>query len=221
MTSNSFGIRALRRGLLVLFLSCVTNPQTSSGQIRSVAISPDSKLVAASFEKEGNKAFIYRVAVETGVAIRLTAAKDGEESSPASPDGERIAYTYWPGNHKRPRIVIVNIDGTDSREWSPTRVSDSTPVFSPDGKTIVFMAASDGKHGYDYDVYRLDLQTGSWERLTKGNGYATNLTVSMNGKTAVFLKWRSDRHATLVGSEVYLLDLETRKLISLSITGLD
>lgn len=52
----------------------------------------------------------------------------------------------------------------------------------PDGKGILFLAASEGKHGYDYDVYR-------W--TSKGNGYATDLNVFPDAKTAGFLKWRS------------------------------
>ena len=79
------------------------------------------------------------------------------------------------------------------------------PNFTPDGKSIVFLAATEGWRFYDYDVYRLDLQTGAVERLTKRNGYATDLRVFADGKTAAFLKWRSDRHATPVESELYLL----------------
>ncbi len=325
-------MRALAGVPLLLFLTCTSNGASSSGRIRSVAVSPDGKLVALDFEK-GGTSFIYKIAVDTGVATRLTDAKDGEESSPAfSPDGKQIAYTYWPADHRRSRIVIVNADGSDPRQWSPSAVNDFSPVFSPDGKTIVFsrsgyygsaspvaqahphawnfyasdlggtnlrqltnenfymaspasispdgksmvivteglysnrqicvysldgtgsptqslrphvakeadhknpilnypnfmpdgrsilfMAASNGKHGYDYDVYRIDLETKSLERLTNGNGYATNLRVSMDGKTAIFLKWRSDRHATPVESKIYVLDIETRKLVPLSVTGL-
>jgi Tol biopolymer transport system component len=61
-------------------------------------------------------------------------------------------------------------------------------------------------------VYRLDLQTGAVERLTKRNGYATDLRVFADGKTAVFLKWRSDHHATPVQSELYLLDLQSHNV---------
>jgi Tol biopolymer transport system component len=333
LSKRCVAMRALAGVPLLLFLTWMSNGASHSGLIRSVTVSPDGKLVALDFEK-GGASFIYKIAVDTGVATRLTDTKDGEESSPAfSPDGKRIAYTYWPADHRRSRIVIVNIDGSDPRQWSPSAVNDFSPVFSPDGTTIVFsrsgysgtaspiaeahphawnfyasdldgaklrqltneefymaspasispdgksmvivteglnsnrqiciyslegagpptkslrphvpkeadhknpilnypnflpdgrsvlfMAASNGKHGYDYDVYRIDLETKSLERLTNGNGYATNLRVSMDGKTAVFLKWRSDRHATPIQSAVYLLDIESRNIAPLNIAGLN
>ena len=326
-------MRALRCLMLLLSLAQMSNGASPSGQIRSVAISPDGKLVAVDFHK-ANTSFIYKIAVDTGVATRLTDAKDGEELGPAfSPDGMRIAYTYRPTDHRRPRIIMVNADGSEARQWSPSAANDFSPIFSPDGKTIIFsrsgyygsaspiaqahphawdfyasdldgtnlrqltdenfymaspasispdgknmvvvtetletnaqiaiysldrpgqpiltlrphvpkeadhknpildfpnympdgksvlfMDATDGRHGYDYDVYRLDLGTGSVERLTNGNGYATNLKVSKDGKTAVFLKWRSDRHATPVESEIYMLDIGTRRLTPLNIIGLN
>ncbi len=95
------------------------------------------------------------------------------------------------------------------------------PNYMPDGKSILFMAASNGKHGYDYDVYRVDLGTGSLERLTNGNGYATDLKVSADGNTAVFLKWHSKWRGTPDKSELYLLDVQTHKLTPLKITGLN
>jgi Tol biopolymer transport system component len=95
------------------------------------------------------------------------------------------------------------------------------PNYMPDGKSVLFMAASDGRHGYDYDVYRMDFQTGTTERLTEGNGYATDLRVSADGRTAVFLKWRSDWHRTPVESAIYLLDLQSHKLTLLKVSGLN
>jgi Tol biopolymer transport system component len=94
------------------------------------------------------------------------------------------------------------------------------PNFMPDGKSILFLAATEGWRFYDYDVYHLDLQTGAVERLTKRNGYATDLRVFADGKTAVFLKWRSDRHATPVESELYLLDLQSHNVIPMKVNGL-
>lgn len=94
------------------------------------------------------------------------------------------------------------------------------PNFMPDGKSILFMAASSGKHGYDYDVYRMNIDTGSVERLTQGNGFATGLRVSADGKTAVFLKWRLNWRRMPVQSAPYLLDIKTHKLTLLKVKGL-
>jgi len=95
------------------------------------------------------------------------------------------------------------------------------PNFLPDGKSILFLAASEGWHGFNYDVYRLDIETGALERLTKGNGYATNLKVSANGKTAAFLKWRKNWMGKANESELYLLDLKSHKLTPLRVSGLN
>lgn len=98
------------------------------------------------------------------------------------------------------------------------------PNYMPDRESILFLAATDGKlpwSGYDYDVHRMDVGTGAVERLTQGNGYATDLKVSADGKTAVFLKWRSDWHGTPNKSELYLLDLPTHRLTPLKVSGLD
>jgi Tol biopolymer transport system component len=274
--------------------------------------------------------------MDTGNATRLTNTNSGQESNLTfSPDGNHIAYTYFPEDGAPSRIVIGNADGSNLHEWprSQDKVRDFSPVFSPDnnavifarsryygsyspivqphhhawdfyvadldgtnlrqltnesfymasapsvspdgksmvvvtedldtprkvaiysldhperppqlfrphvpkeadrknpifncpnfmpdGKSILFMAASEGRHGYDYDVYRLDLGAGTLERLTKGNGYATDLRVFSDGKTAVFLKWRSDWHATPVKSELYLLDLQSRALTPLKVNGLN
>lgn len=297
--------------------------------MEAVSVSPDGKLIAVDFVK-GDTSYIYRIAVDTGRATRLTDAKTGDESSLAfSPDGRLIAYSYSPGKGEDSRIIIGSSDGSNLRTWSPSKVRDFTPVFSsdnktivfarsryygnyspiaqphyhawdfyaadldgtnvrqltnerfytasalslssdgksmvvvtqgldtpeqiafyslehaekptqairprvpghegiyncpnymPDGKSILFLAATEGKHGYDYDVYRLDLGTGTTDRLTKGNGFATDLKVFADGKTAVFLKWRSDRHATPVESELFLLDIQSHNITPLKVSGLD
>src|SRR5271169_2984600 len=130
--------RLARCSVLFLLLPRITWSGDSDGRMESVSVSPDGKLLAVDFVK-GNASFIYKIPVDSGVAMRLTDAKDGEESSPAfSSGGKQIGYAYSPGDHRRSRIVIVNVDGSDPRQWSPSGVSDFSPVFSPDGKTIIF-----------------------------------------------------------------------------------
>lgn len=70
------------------------------------------------------------------------------------------------------------------------------------------MAASEGKSGFDYDIYRLELASGSLERLTYGNGLANDLCVFPDGKRAIFQKWHSDWRGTPNAAELYILDLQ-------------
>ena len=152
-------------------------------------------------------------------------------ASPASvsPDGKHIVVVTE-GNDTNRQIAIYSLDrpGKPTQSLRPHVPKEADhnnsilnfPNYLPDGKSILFMAASDGKHGYDYDIYRIDLDAGSLERLTNGNGFATALKVSADGKTAVFLKWRSDWRGTPDNSQVYLLDVQSHKLTPLRVNGL-
>lgn len=167
-----------------------------------------------------------------GTNVRELTSESFYMASPASisSDGKNMVIVREGINTNR-EIAIYALDHPGKpiqslqphvpKEADPKNPILNFPNYMPDGKSILFMAASDGKHGYDYDVYRLDLTTGSLDRLTNGNGYATDLKVSADGKTAVFLKWRSDWHRTPVNSEPYLLDVQTHKVTPLRITGLD
>ncbi|HUJ30641.1 MAG TPA: hypothetical protein VLY23_05130 [Candidatus Acidoferrum sp.] len=326
-TNEKSGRASFISGLafLLFFPAAASHGPNPRWQITTLAVSPNGRLLAFVAEKDGTS-FIYTVPVDTGVATRLTDARDGEENSPSfSPDGKRIAYTYE-SDHRRPRIVIAGVDGSNAHEWSPSNVVDLSPVLSPDNTTIVFSRANsygnyspiaqphphdwsffaasldgtnvrqlttehfymvsrpsvcsggkqmvvvtqsletepqiaiysidapgppvrtfrphvpkevDTKHPilaypnclpdgsilfmaasqHGYDVFRLARETGSIEELTDGNGYATELKVSADGKTAAFLKWRYNWMGEVTDPEPYLLEVETHKLTALKVRG--
>ena len=147
-----------------------------------------------------------------------------------SPDGNTIVVVTE-GLETNGRICVYSLlrSGpplTTLQPHVPKEADRKDPIFNApnygsDGKHIIFMAASNGHHGYDYDVYSVNIETSDLERLTTGNGYATGLQVSAGGKTAAFLKWRSDWRRTPVESKIYLLDLQTHALREMNITGLD
>ena len=169
-----------------------------------------------------------------GTNIRKLTSESFYMASPASvsPDGKSMVIAQESLDTNR-AIAIYSLDHPGKpiqllRPHVPKEADHKNPIlndpnYMPDRKSVLFMAASNGKlwSGYDYDVYRVDIATGVVERITKGNGYATDLHVSADGKTAVFLKWQSDWHGTPVRSELYLLDVPTRKLMPIKITGLN
>jgi Tol biopolymer transport system component len=147
-----------------------------------------------------------------------------------SPDGKSMVVVTE-GLYTNRQIAVYSLDAPGQptlarRPHVPKEADHKNPIlncpnYMPDGKSVIFMAASNGKHGYDYDIYRVNLETNALERLTIENGYATHLNVSADGKTAVFLKWRKNWLGDLTGNEVYLLDVESQKLTPLKISGLD
>src|SRR5205823_1098433 len=86
-----------------------------------------------------------------------------------------------------------------------------------DADNILFLAATTGANGeFDYDVYQMRVGSEHVERLTKGNGFSYALSVSGDSKTAVFAK-----RSPTGKSEVWLLDLTTRRSKLLNVTGMD
>jgi Tol biopolymer transport system component len=90
---------------------------------------------------------------------------------------------------------------------------------APDGRSVIFLAATQGTKAYDYDVFRLDLATITLSKLTANNGYATDLVISPDGNSAVVLRWTSRWGSLPNLSKVYLLNLNTKAVTALPITG--
>ena len=193
----------------------------SPSHIRSLAVSPDGKLLAVDFGHDGTS-FIYRVSVDTGIAARLTDAKSGAESGPSfSPDGKRIAFSYSPGNGAHSSIVIANIDGSDQHVWSSSGENDYWPVFSPDNRTIVF--ARSGYYGnyspiaqpypHAWSFYASDLDGTNPRELTNESFYmASAPSVSPDGRTMVVVTEDLDTPQKIA---VYSIDHLGKPLLTL------
>ncbi len=211
-----------RTGFCLLFLHpLVACAGGSSGQIRSVAVSRDGKLVAVDFGKDGTS-FIYKIRVETGIATRLTDAKAGAESGPAfSPDGKRIAYFYSPSNGAHSTIVIGNVDGSDLHSWPSSTGNDYWPVFSPDNKTIIFSRSGfygsyspiAQPHPHAWSFYASDLDATNVRELTSESFYmASPASVSPDGKSMVVVTEGLDTPTQIA---VYSIEHQGSPMLSL------
>jgi Tol biopolymer transport system component len=142
--------------------------------------------------------------------------------SPASlsPDGKTLLFVnsfdeivlYPVDESSKPKIVLKpRLNGKQAEVYSEA-------VFSADGQSVLFTAAFDRSGKFNYNIYRLDLATKNVEALTSAKGHAGQLQVSRDGQKAVFV--HEDYRQSPDTAAVMVLDLKTRNLTPLNITGL-
>jgi len=102
-----------------------------------------------------------------------------------SPDGKWVAYTVatpdMDANRNVTNIWMVSTTGGAPQQLTQSG-HDSSPVWSPDGKTIAFLSSRSG----DSQVYLLSLEGGEAQRLTKLSTGADIAKWSPDGKTIAF-----------------------------------
>ena len=102
-----------------------------------------------------------------------------------SPDGKWVAYTVavpdMEANRNASNIWLVATSGGEAIQLTQSG-KDSSPVWSPDGKTIAFISSRSG----DGQVYLLSMEGGEPHPLTKLSTGADLAIWSPDGKTIAF-----------------------------------
>jgi len=121
---------------------------------------------------DGKYSHLFLVSADGGVARDLTPGGNdvppfslgGQDQYAFSPDGKEVAYT---SNLDEVQATSTNIDifivptaGGEPKKITTNPGSDSTPIYSPDGRYIAYRAQLRG--GYESDRFRLML----YERAT-------------------------------------------------------
>jgi dipeptidyl aminopeptidase/acylaminoacyl peptidase len=167
-------------------------------------------LTQLTHRKFGSETDIYSVYPESVSADNAHILMKTESRS----GGQLLVYPFTEDRGPPASIVPRIPDGPDH----PQIV---TAFFTPDDKSIVLMAASQGAKHYDYDVYRLEIATGKLEKLTATKGYASDFRISSNGETAAFFIWSFSRWNNVpIDPSLQLLNTRTRAVASVSIAGL-
>src|SRR5579862_8111947 len=176
----------------------------------------------------------------TGEAIATGGHGMGDLSAPSpSPDG-RIMAVIAAVDGKR-QIWLVPVDGSDARQLTslPQGVG-SAPVWSPDGRTVVFTAGPPNPRdpalpyridrlSYIYervgyiddviqDLYLVDVESGAVKQLTRDRSMNTDPQWSPDGRVISYLvSFSKPDEMWDWNAELRLLDLETgssRTLVS-------
>ena len=118
--------------------------------------------------KDGRRSHLFVAPVGGGTPRDLTPGLDadvpskpfgGAEEFAFSPDGKTIIYTARVAGRSEPwstdfDLYAVPVDGGDARELTADNPAwDTSPVFAPDGKTLVWLAMK--RPGYEADRFRV------------------------------------------------------------------
>lgn len=109
---------------------------------------------------------LFRASAETPRWLRNTAI---------SPDGTSIAFTY------KGDIFTVPVSGGTAFQLTVGENYDTSPIWSPDSKTIVFASDREGSH----DLYAVDAKGGTPRRLTTSSGTEKPLAF-LNDSVVIF-----------------------------------
>ncbi len=145
--------------------------------------------------QEGKRNHLFVVSADGGTPRDLTPGDfdspvfslGGQDDYAISPDGKELCYT---SNHDKVEATstnndlwIVPINGGEAKNITANNfASDSTPLYSPDGKYIAYRAQK--RPGYESDRFRLML----YERKTGENRH---LTEDFDSWVGTFTWWGS------------------------------
>ena len=109
-------------------------------------------------------------------------AMDRLSGPQVSPDGKSIVYvlrsTDLEANRGRTDLWMVGVDGTAPRRLTSDPAGDSSPRFSPDGKSLYFLSSRSGSS----QVWRLPLDGGEAEPITELPLAVGHLVLSPDGR---------------------------------------
>ncbi len=148
--------------------------------VRSPAWMPGHRTLFYSSFRLG-RACIYSHDLATGARAAVASFNGMNDGAAISPDGTRIAMVLSKGGS--PDIWVANVDGSGLRQLTTTREDDSSPCWSPDGRTICFSSRAEGATR----LYLVDAAGGAMRPLnTGGIRGATEPDWSPDGKSIAF-----------------------------------
>lgn len=136
---------------------------------RDIAFSPNGDQIALFVKKERGRHLLLINALSGRIELSKALIPVEQELSPAySPDGKRIAFAGF--NGPQPDIFIYDTVSGNIQNVTSDRFFDGAPVFSPDGKWLVYSSVINGyakliKLNLANTTERFQLTSGDWNDI--------------------------------------------------------
>jgi hypothetical protein len=200
--------------------NCAIYTIPADGKSRSTRItstSPSAFDPSLSFDR---KQVVYSVAKGLRVVTVKTKAYvehstgTGDSGASWSPDGKKLTFAGFRTRDNSGTDLEIRIDGATSGNSSPLTsndVPDTQPVFTPDGKSIVYVEGD----GNSAELKMIDIASKTITPLTTDQFEDRDPAVSPDGTEVVFASNRSGS-----GFDLFVLNIATLEITALpSIQG--
>ena len=121
----------------------------------------------------------------------------GQDDYAFSPDGQEVSYASnhdpEPAISTNNDLFMVSVNGGPSKDiTAENKASDSTPLYSPDGKYIAYLAQQ--RPGYESDRFRLmlyDRKTGEKKNLTENFDRWVGTIIWAKDSKRIYFTWEN------------------------------
>ncbi|HEY4678886.1 MAG TPA: DPP IV N-terminal domain-containing protein, partial [Candidatus Angelobacter sp.] len=189
-----------------------TQLTVSNQRQANIAWSPKGRWIAYNSDYDGNEQWdLFLVSTSNGQVVNLTNTPEvSEEGAAWSPDGEKLAYSVKPKqspNYEIDTIEILTKKITHVTSGTPAQLSNLNPIWSRDGKRIVF--TQQDAAGKDANIFIVSASGGKTTNLTPHQGeqsfFASDL--SPDGKTVLITSNAANGYQNAA-----LLDITSKKI---------
>ena len=178
----------------------------------NLAWSPDGNWIAYASDYDGNEQWdVFVVSPKTGAVQNLTTTKETSEDAPVwSPDSKWLAYVTKPKGGSSYEIDVMEFSSRYVKHITtntPPDKSNFNPIFSRDGKFLVYTQADAGDR--NSNIFLVDLASLKPMNLTPHDGEQTYFAsdLSPDGKTVLITSNAQNGY-----DNAGLLDIATQKI---------
>ena len=182
--------------------------------------SPDGRTLVFTSFKDGDLE-LYRMNVDGTDIRRLTHTPGYDGGAFFSPDGKMIVYrAHHPAGDEfvsyrqllgqrlirpnRMELFVMNADGSNQRQITNLGGANFAPIFTPDGRRIIFSSNHRNPRSRNFDLYLINVDGSGLEQVTTHPEFDGFPMFSPDGRR---LLWASNRNApTEGGTDIFLAE---------------